>query len=264
MRKDYIAVDAAAGHQGEADFVADHWTKIWRDKDVDGLVGKVPRKEEYRVIRPYLERLPKGSRLLDGGCGLGEWTAYFTRTGLPTLGLDISSETVERLKLFYPGHEFAVGDIRSTGLPAARFDAVFSWGTFEHFENGPDDCIREALRVLKPGGYLFVSTPFDNLRHALAAALERHVGVPPYRESRRFYQWRFTRPELRDALARNGFEVIAVKPIGKRQGMLRTLDRNFGMKWNWRASKLLAAGMAPFIPGGVVAHIILGIARKPL
>jgi ubiquinone/menaquinone biosynthesis C-methylase UbiE len=81
------------------------------------------------------------------------------------IGLDISKATIERLSEIFPDHNFIVGDIRSTGFDDESFDAYFSWGTFEHFEIGLGPCFKEANRILKKGGYLFVSVPFQNGRH---------------------------------------------------------------------------------------------------
>ena len=70
-------------------------------------------------MAPYIAELPQGARLLAGGCGLGDWTLYFSRNRHPTLGLDLSRATIARLKELFPEAEFAVGDIRDTGLDGA-------------------------------------------------------------------------------------------------------------------------------------------------
>ena len=264
MRKDYVKIESGAAHQDETAFVAGYWTNVWRQAGgPSGIVDRVARKEEYRLMRPYIETLPKGARLLDGGCGLGEWTAFFSRQGYPTLGLDLSVDTVAQLGDVFPDQQFAVGDIRATGLADASFDGYFSWGTFEHFEEGLDPCLREAYRVLKPGGYLFMTTPFDNLRHALGAAFDLRRSAPASARGQRFYQWRLGRAEMRSYLANNGFEVLDLRPIAKRQGLVRVLWQNFGLHYDRKIAKALAAGMAPFVWSGLVAHMLMGIARKP-
>jgi SAM-dependent methyltransferase len=264
MRKDYMIVSPDAADQDETAFVAAHWTKVWQQMGgPSGAVDRVARKDEYRLMRPYIESLPKGARLLDGGCGLGEWTAFFTKAGYPTLGLDLSAQTVAQLRTVFPDQQFEAGDIRATGLPDASFDGYFSWGTFEHFEDGLDPCLREAWRVLKPGGYLFITTPFDNLRHALGAAFDLRRTAAPSPQNARFYQWRLTRGEMRGYLANSGFEVLDLRPIGKRQGLVRVLWQNFGLHYDWKFTKAIGAGLAPFVWPGLVAHMLMGIARKP-
>ena len=46
-------------------------------------------------------------------------------------------------------------------FPDNHFDAYLSLGVIEHWEEGPQQAIDEAYRVIKPGGYFFVSTPLD-------------------------------------------------------------------------------------------------------
>jgi len=265
MRRDDRAYDESEGHE-EIAAIESQWTRIWETGGggPTGRAERVPRREEFGIMWPYIQRLPKGSRLLDGGCGLGDWVLWLTKAGYPTVGLDVSKVTIGKLQQMFPDMEFAVGDIRDTGQPPASFDAYFSWGTFEHFEEGFGRVVSEAYRVLKPGAYLFVSTPFVNLRHAIADTLAHPRRLPPQKERMRFYQWRLTRGELATILARHGFEVEDVKMIGKRSGLQR---------WFWGitgidAMSILARGFAvlayPFVPKILVAHMILAVARKPL
>ncbi len=264
MRKDYMSVSVGETDD-ETEFVERYWTAVWeRAGGPKGAVERIPGKAEFKVMAPYLAKLPQGARLLDGGCGLGDWTLYFNRNGNPTLGLDLSQATVARLKELFPESEFAVGDIRDTGLDDASFDGYFSWGVFEHFEEGLQPCIREGYRLLKPGGYLFVSVPFDNLRHSLLGTRARRGRASPIQDTQRFYQWRLTRGELHCELAMGGFEVHQVNPIHKRQGILRSLHHGFGLHYDWILTKGLSVLMQPFIPGSFIAHMLLAVARKPV
>ena len=263
MRKDFT-VDTVSGGADETAFVEAYWTQVWEQEGgPKGAVSKIPGKPEFRIMHPYLDQLPKGARLLDGGCGLGDWTLYFSRNDLPTLGLDISRDTVAKLNSLFPDTDFAMGDIRATGLPDESFDGYFSWGTFEHFEEGLDRCVAEAWRILKPGGYLFITVPFDNLRQSLLKAFDAKRETEPILQPMRFYQWRLTRRELRDCLRSGGFHVLEIKPIHKRQGVLRSLHHEFGLSYKWPATKALSVLLAPFLPGIVFSHMIMAVARKP-
>ena len=198
-----------------------------------------------------------------GRIRLGGWTACLTRNGHRTLGLDLSRATIGKLKSLFPDVEFSVGDIRDTGFPAASFDAYFSWGVFEHFEDGLGRCVTEAFRILKPGGLLFVTVPFDNLRLGLRAACDWRRRAAPDDEMKRFYQWRLTRGEVRHELTAGGFEVLDVCPIHKRQGILRSLHHEFGLDYRWILTKGLSVVLQPFVPGGVIAHMVMAVSRKP-
>lgn len=259
MRKDYIA--SADPADDETQFVEKYWTAVWnKEGGPQGHINCIPRRDEYRVIAPYMAKLPKGARVLDGGCGLGDWTLFFARQGFSVVGLDLSQQTVEQLNVRFPEAEFADGDIRYTNFPDNSFDAYFSWGVFEHFESGLQDCVQEAFRILKPGGWLFVSVPLDNLRHALLGSFA-HSRIPS--GNLRFYQWRLSRAELANELVMGGFEVLETRPIHKRQGVLRGLHHEVGLPYEWLLTKGLSAAIAPFIPGSFIAHMVLAVARKP-
>jgi SAM-dependent methyltransferase len=263
MRRDERPYDASEG-DAEIAAIESQWTRIWEAQGgPGGPVERIMRREEFKIMWPILSRLPKGSRVLDGGCGLGEWVVWLTRAGYPTLGLDVSKVTVAKLQQMFPQMQFAVGDIRATGMPDASFDAYFSWGTFEHFEEGFAPVVAEAFRLLKPGGLLFVSTPFDNLRHAASASLRGGGARPPQSAPTRFYQWRLTRGELAGVLAQGGFMVGAVKIIHKRQGLQRWLQHTIGLNPEAIPAKGLAFILAPCVPAVLVGHMVLAIARRP-
>ena len=263
MRRDERAFDPTEG-QDEIAAIATQWTRIWESQGgPQGRAEAIRRREEFKIMWPYVERMPKGSRLLDGGCGMGDWVVWLTRAGYPTLGLDVSASTIAKLKALFPEMEFAVGDIRATGLPAESVDCYFSWGTFEHFEEGFGPVVSEAFRVMKPGGRLFVSVPFVNIRMALRGTLWEPWRVQPRTALTRFYQWRLTRGELANILSSHGFAVEDVKIIHKRSGLQRWLQGNFGIDVNSMLTKGLAILLYPFIPKIVIAHMILAIAQKP-
>ena len=260
MRKDYIQA-SGKDLMDETEFVAAHWTEVWqREGGPQGRAKKIRRQDEYLKIQPYFRDLPPGARMFDGGCGLGDWVLALADDGYRTVGLDLSERTIEQLHEKYPDREFRAGDIRATGFGDQEFDAYLSWGVFEHFEAGPQDCLKEAFRILKPGGLLFISVPLDNLRQSIKGTFAApHPGVA----GDRFYQYRFTRTELARELSIAGFELIKLYPIHKRQGILRSLHHEFGLPYGWLLTRALSVALLPFLPGWWIAHMMLAVARKP-
>ena len=257
-------------NEGETEIAAieAQWTAKWDalggpNGDIAAIERRIKRREEFPIIEPILAKLPQGARMLDGGCGMGEWTVYLTRRGFPTVGLDVSRKTVAVLNKLFPDMTFEVGDIRRTGFPEGAFDLYFSWGTFEHFEEGFGPVVREAYRILKPGGVLLTSMPFDNLRVAWRA-VRAPVPVNGSIKNQRFYQWRMTRAELASTLMREGFEVDDVHVIGKRQGLQRVMQHSLCVDPTSKPTRGAAFLLAPFVPKSVFGHMVLAVARKPL
>ena len=268
MRKDYLPAPAYAVHTEETAFVEQYWTRRWDGHD-PGAWTEVAQSEEFRVVHPFLNQLPRGSRILDGGCGLGEWVLFLASRGFDAVGLDLSEAVVERLKSQHPERQFVRGDIRHTDFGTGSFDAYLSWGAFEHFEIGLGPCLAEASRVVRPGGWLFVSVPFHNWRLMLREAralhrwdetFDRQSG---YLQPQRFYQWRLTRPELQRELELHGFRVRSVAPIGKLVGAGRLLQWDLPLFTKGsRAYRVAQRALALMLPAAFISHMILAVGQR--
>jgi SAM-dependent methyltransferase len=248
------------GKDSEIDFIEKYWTGVWdRAGGPTQKFDRVFRQEEYKFLEKNIIGKDRSNyQVLDGGCGLGQWVLALNSIGLNCTGIDISKKTIGLLQQLFPLAKWVVADIRSTGFPDNHFDLYYSWGVFEHFESGPRECILEARRILKSDGLLFLTVPFDNFRHAFGeSAAKKNLSVDA-----RFYQYRFTKLELIRELNIAGFEVIHIKPIHKRQGVLRFLEGALSLPHAWRFSRALAAILAPVCPASIFAHMICVVAKK--
>ena len=118
-----------------------------------------------QLIRPHLKA---GSRLLEIGCGAGNLLLQATVGGSYPVALDLAMPSLafvrSRLQEATSGLEAPNGFacIQAIGelLPLAggSFDCILLSEVIEHLES-PQVSIREAARVLRPGGQLLVTTP---------------------------------------------------------------------------------------------------------
>lgn len=119
-------------------------------------------------------------RLLDFGCGGGSYLARMCKQGWRVTGLDVSETAVRRVRteLRLPALQ---GTLPHADLRPCSFDVITMWQSLEHVHE-PLKTLREAFRLLAPGGKLIVAVPnIDSLpfcwfgRSWLGLDLPRHL-----------------------------------------------------------------------------------------
>lgn len=135
-------------------------------------------------------------RILDAACGSGYGALILATSGAgEVFGVDISEEAVTHAcrKNQHQALRFCIGDVTALPFPDGYFDLYVSFETIEHLEDdGP--YLREAARVLKPGGTFLCSTPNRALGNPGTRLEDR-----PYNP---FHTREFTLDELRERLGR--------------------------------------------------------------
>ncbi|MBU4331751.1 class I SAM-dependent methyltransferase [Patescibacteria group bacterium] len=112
-----------------------------------------------RILSPL-----KINNFLDLGCHSGIFTDKIKKiTKANGFGMDISEKVIQHAKNQHPDLNFLCGDIQN-GLPFPdqNFDLVTTLDVLEHLPNY-NCAVSESARVLKPGGYLLVGIPNENL-----------------------------------------------------------------------------------------------------
>src|SRR5215472_4399170 len=174
---------------------------------------------ELTVIqRAVLGHLPAlglspGARVLDAPCGgAAALTQALTERGYEAIGGDIAPEAAAYLE-----KAFAKVDLDAPlPWPDLSFDAVFSTEGIEHLENH-FSFLREVRRILKPGGFLILTTPnITALRSRVRFMGSGFFGRDgrPLNESARHPLHHIglaTFPELRYELHVSGFRISEVR-----------------------------------------------------
>lgn len=159
------------------------------------LTGGIARK---------IETLPPG-RVLDVGCGDGRYLAFFRDLGWETYGTDPSPVAVARsqsrgLKVAAPG------ELEEASLPERHFDLIVLRYTIENMHH-PAATLREARRVLKDEGKLFVSAP--SITSPVARVFKQYCAYVEAPRHLHFFSPR-TLPAL---LTHTGFRVVELARV---------------------------------------------------
>ena len=104
-----------------------------------------------------MDKLPRGSRILDVGCGIGGSSRILAKYyGFNVTGITISKEQVKRARELTPSEckcNFRVMDALDLKFEDGTFDGVWSVEAGAHM-NDKTKFADEILRTLRPGGYL--------------------------------------------------------------------------------------------------------------
>ncbi len=115
-------------------------------------LGITPR---VRWLFRKIAKLPPGALVLDVGCGTGGFIELMERSNpsIHTLGIDLGQPPEYLAK-----GEFLRGLADQLPFPDNSFDLVTCAHVLEHVYD-PERCVREFLRVCRPGGNIYIETP---------------------------------------------------------------------------------------------------------
>jgi SAM-dependent methyltransferase len=172
----------------------------------------------------------KGVRLLEVGCGRGDFLEAFQSLGAICYGVDLSDHcTVNKRHL-----EVACCDVSREGLPYedGLFDVVYQKSLLEHLYS-PDNLMREIRRVLKGGGRAIILTP--DWVSQMKVFYEDFTHCRPYDTT-----------SLRDLLQIYGFSGVHAErfyqlPILWKYPTLKVLSRALGVCLSTPAARRLTA-----------------------
>jgi SAM-dependent methyltransferase len=175
-------------------------------------------------LTALIERhLPAGGRLLEAGCGLGQYVLLLRERGRAAVGADWSLEALRAGAGL--GAPLAVMDLRALAVVTGGIGTYLSLGVVEHDPDGPDAILREAARVVPSGGTLLLSVPYWNGVRRLATPYLRRQARHTRAAGGQFYQYAFTRRELGRRLATHGFTVTGFHPYDPARVLRKALRR---------------------------------------
>ena len=121
------------------------------------------------------------TRVLDAGCGAGMALRLAADLGAAVSGIDASAALLEVARSRLPDITLAHGDLEELPFEDDAFDVVTGFNSFQYAAD-PVTALREARRVTRPGGKVFIMTwghPAGMEAAALVAALKPLLPPPP-------------------------------------------------------------------------------------
>lgn len=135
------------------------WDKNWQDLCLEDAIKFC----DISPLRPLLDTyFPKKGKILEGGCGLGQFVIYYKNKGYHIEGIDFAPQVIERILAYDSTANVQKGDILKLPYPDNYFSAYYSGGVVEHFEDGPKQALQEAYRVLRKEAVLIITVPYFN------------------------------------------------------------------------------------------------------
>jgi SAM-dependent methyltransferase len=209
-------------------------TRYYADNERRLFAEYFPPLAGLRILKTDLWDEAKNTRIL----------GWASAHGARACGIDISLPTVVQARRAFAAGTLlcTVSDVRALPFSDATFDAIYSMGTIEHFDE-TQWAVAEMARVLKPGGRAIVGVPNRHdpfLRPLLATALQA-LGLYAYG-----YEKSYSRRGLREMLEREGLTIIDQTAILFIPGWLRMLDLACH-SWCRPLARLTGACVRPFV-----------------
>ena len=185
--------------------------KIYSELPPDDIPWNIetPPKELQALIK---NKVLSPCRVIELGCGVGNYVAYFARNGFDATGVDISEnairmaqKTAQRLGVRCT---FVVADVLGDlgAIPSSAFDFAYDWELLHHiFPEDRDKYIGNVWKLLKPvGRYLSVS---------FSEKSKQFGGIGKYRKTPLGTVLYFSSESELECLLKNQFVIEALKTI---------------------------------------------------
>ena len=180
----------------------------------DGWIqDEAGRLSMWRKRLQLVERVPRGSRVLDIGAGIGTFLALGRDMyDWDPVGTEVSTSAAKIARERY--HlDLLLGWMEGLGLTPASFDLITLWHVLEHVPS-PSETLSLCHSLLKPGGYLAIAVPNDGDERWWLVRSKSHLTGPrdparyhPLEPRGEVHLSHFSGRVLTQALRSRGFEI---------------------------------------------------------
>ena len=133
--------------------------------------------EDVQLLFELVERLPKGAKVLDAGCGAGVPVTRYLSQFFEVTGVDFSEEQIRLARQLVPEAHFLCSDITKLTLADHSIDAICSYYAIIHVPRQEHRALILSFhRMLKPSGLVLLCLGADDLREDS----QDYLGAPMY------------------------------------------------------------------------------------
>ena len=198
-----MLLDPRPGPDGLATFYDDHYYGAGSRKFVPAIERAVDwfRDRRARLADGILRTIPRAGarRVLDIGCGSGQFLARVAKWGHECHGTELSAETARRASRL-PGLHLHFGELQADTFAEGSFDLISIWHVLEHLPD-PDRMLGLCRRWLGEDGALLIAVPnIDSWQASLFGGSWFHIDPPRHLHH-------FGRTSLERSLRDAGFRI---------------------------------------------------------
>jgi len=135
-----------------------HYEKLYSDPFERHSFEVRSKTQIFKSLQNRRKEFLRGKKVLDIGFGSGDILLTVSRQGAECYGIEIAGQAAALLKRQFPSSHIFEARASSLPLKADFFDIIVCSHVLEH-ENNERAAVYEMIRVLKPGGAIFLGVP---------------------------------------------------------------------------------------------------------